>query len=235
MIFQSLIYDSTPLTSGENEHIFFTHNELDGESNRHQPESYLSQWIFSKNIFKEYLFSFLNIPFYTMIGYEVRKPLVDSHNLPDIDIFLVNKDSFKESIAIEVKKVKYFFDDKGNEILNKLQDVEAGVKQSRKLLEMGFNQVYLMIIIISDGRNLTQNNYVFRGISNQKLKDVYNFPGRDKLDKRIGIIFIEIVQSTGLSINHTGNFNVCFDVMAEKQEQPNSINDKIKQYISEYN
>jgi hypothetical protein len=234
LTFHTIAYDTTLLSSEINNFILFNHNELKGESDRQKSESIITKWLFSKADFREMFFSLLNIPFYTKCGFEIKEPLISNHNsLPgDVDVLLFNDNQINESIAIEVKKVKYFFNQKGNEKVNKIYDIRDGIGQTKGLLEIGFHQVYLVIIIVSDGRNIKWNNYIFRGISGEQFQQVYDFPDRENLNENIGLIFIEIVQPTGLSIDKTGVIGICIDKSSQKQEQSKILTFKIKEYIN---
>lgn len=233
LLFHTIVYDSVLLSKELKKYIMFTHNEIEGESDRNKSEQIIIKWLFSKPAFREIFYPLLNISYDSNVRFDVKSPIIPNPNRTpgDIDIMLFNWGQIEKTVAIEVKKVKYICEPDGRERLNKVHDIKDGVSQTKGLLEMGFYQTYLAVIIVSDGRNIILNNYVFRGISRECFQEVYDFQDRENLNDRVGLIFIEIVQPTSVSVNNTGVIGVCIDREAIKQEQSKDLTERLKKYL----
>jgi hypothetical protein len=211
---------------------FFIENTGNAINDAVQKESMIVKWLVSQECFKSMLLNELDLPDCTKFYKNLTKPFITTpyNNPGDLDILLINPDQPQNSIAIECKKVNVF-KYSGQDKINKINKVKKSVKQTKGLLEMGFYNVYLAVIIGTFGSKHTEANLLYRGIGEQKFQELYDFPDRENLDSRVGIMFVEVVQPTGNSLNQTGIISLCIDRFAEKQEQSKSITENVKSML----
>lgn len=234
ILFKSIAYDSRQLVSNKKQFFSFFNENFSSQINEAiETEPIMVNWLASHGSFKSLLTGELKIPFDTKMYPNVKEPFISSyHNNPgDIDLLLIEPTNPKDSIAIECKKVNVTKYSKLDEY-NKINKIKKSVKQTKGLLGMGFSQVYLAIIVGTYGANYTEANFLYRGIDDQTFHEVFNFPDKENLNDRVGIMYIEIVQTTGNSLNFSGMINLGIERLAIKQEQSNKITDKIKVLIN---
>lgn len=186
-------------------------------------------WFVAQRSFWELLLGELEMPFFTNVFCHSKKPIITTHNNKpgDIDILLINPQEPAYSIAIECKKVN-ISTSLGSEKINKINNIKGAINQTKGLLEMGFHKVYLAIITGCYGAENTDGNYFYRGMGEQNYQKLYDFPDRENPDSRVGLIFVEVIQPTGNSLNHTGVLCLCIDKFAKEHEQSRKITEKIK-------
>jgi hypothetical protein len=126
-----------------------------------------------------------------------------------------------KAIAIDTEKEK----------VNKIDSIGDGVIQANALHNLGFHRTYLLILVVIDGRNKTDYNVLCRGLSNITFERVYDFPLRDKLNEDVGVIFIEISQPTGKSIDSMARVGICIDKEAKRLEQPLNLTNRIDRLL----
>ncbi|MFD2832945.1 hypothetical protein [Gramella sp. AN32] len=85
----------------------------------------------------------------------VKDPITLPNKMPgDIDILLYEKDKENASIGIECKIVKSESLEDQSPKINKVSSVQKkGTKQANGYAEIGFSRVYLMVILLDDGRH----------------------------------------------------------------------------------
>lgn len=212
--------------------LFNTNNKI-GENEARQFENEMVGWLVSQHSFRELLLGELEMPFFTNVFCQLKKPFITTHNNKpgDVDILLINPQEPTYSIAIECKKVNVTTS-LDSEKVNKIDKIKGAINQTKGLLEMGFHKVYLAIITGSHGAENTDVNYLYRGIGEQNFQKLYDFPDRENLDSRVGLIFIEVIQPTGNSLDHTGVLSLCVDMFAKGQEQSRRITENIKSFMN---
>ncbi len=146
----------------------------------------------------------------------------------DVDILLWPENRPQLAVAIECKRVKVQVDESGLEKANKLQGITKGIWQSNQLRSLGFHRTYLLILIVTDGRNKKQVNSLFRHANSETIQEVYNIPWHEELDNEVGVIYVQITQPTGLSHNEMYGFGVCIDKQCSRLEQSRTLTDKIR-------
>ncbi|MCI0448209.1 MAG: hypothetical protein L0Y79_00285 [Chlorobi bacterium] len=232
--FSWVAFDSAVLQSGIEQSFTFFNSETNiGENEVRKWENDFLNLLIKKSSFRELLLGELFLPFTTKFFTHIRQPFITYHNHKpgDIDLLLVDPYKPESAIAIECKKVNVTTSI-GSESVNKREKIRNAVSQVKGLIGMGFSKVYLMVLIGSYGADKLDVNYLYRGIRDESFKKVYNFPDREYLDDRAGIIFVEIVQPTGVSINYRGVFLVGIDRYAQEQAQPKDITLKIKSLLT---
>ena len=124
-------------------------------------------------------------------------------------------------MALECKRVKVESVNAGQDRINKLQGVAAGVHQANALYNgrFAFFQTWLCILTEVEASQ-DERNFPNRGVrphTTPQMGDtgrttfgqIVEFPGREKLHREIGILFVEIVQPQRLSIDQQATVRVC--------------------------
>ena len=230
LTFKWIAYDSRLLQSNVRQSFtLFNANHKVGDNETKQYENEMVSWLVAQRSFRELLLGELEMPFFTNVFCQLKKPFITTHNNKpgDIDILLINPQEPAYSIAIECKKVNVTTS-LGSDKINKIDKIKGAINQTESLLEMGFHKVYLAIITGSYGAENTDVNYFYRGMGEQYFHKLYDFPDREKLDSRVGLIFVEVILPTGNSLNHTVVLCLCIDKFAKEQEQSRKITENIK-------
>lgn len=230
MTFKSIAYDSSVIESNKQQNFSLFNNEYEaGENEARRDEILTSQWLAKNKSFKELLFAELEIPFYSSLKLNVTRPIINSpYHVPgDVDMIIVNPDEPNHSIAIEFKKVNVIVTHESEKI-NKIEKIKRAINQTNGLLELGFHKVYLAVVAGSFGAKNTKVNFLYRGMTDETFQKVYDFPDRENLDDKVGLIFIEIIQPTLNPLDYTGMINICIENIAKEQDQPKELTNKIK-------
>lgn len=142
-----------------------------------------------------------------------------------------------EAVALECKRVKIAVVNPQNHQLNKLEDTRKGVGQANRLYDkFGFFQTYLAILTAVEASHQDDTNIPCRGIDasatpdygqSKTFKRIVEFPGRDDLKPDIGIISIEAVQPSGISMDERVTIRVCVHHPAQRRIQADSVTNQI--------
>ena len=131
----------------------------------------------------------------------------------------------------------------GQDKINKLQDIAGGVCQANKLYNgpFAFFQTYLAIIteVAASGQDENIPNRGVRPYTTPQRGDtrtttfrqIVEFPGRAELHNDVGILFIEIVQPSRLSIDKQATIRVCVYRRAERRDQRDSVTNRIREIM----
>jgi len=162
----------------------------------------------------------------------------------DLDLVLCPRLSPHEAVAIECKRVKVETVNTGQDRVNKLQDAARGVCQANRLYNgpLAFFQTYLAIITEVAAFTQDETNIPNRGVrshttpqcgdtKNTTFRQIIEFPGRAELHNDIGIVFIEIVQPSRLSIDTQATARVCLYRRAEKRDQLDSVTNRVTEIM----
>ena len=157
----------------------------------------------------------------------------------DIDLIVCPRLSPRLAIALECKRVKVERVNAGQDRVNKLKGVSGGVRQANGLYNgpFAFFQTYLCILTeveaSQDERNVPNRGIRFhttpaRGDTKRTtFRQIVEFPGRDDLHADIGIIFIELVQPSRISIDKQATVRVCVYRRAERRDQLDSVTNRV--------
>ena len=161
----------------------------------------------------------------------------------DLDLILCPPLSPREAFAIQCKRVKVESVNAGQDKINKLQDIAGGVCQANKLYNgpFAFFQTYLAIIteVAASGQDENIPNRGVRPYTTPQRGDtrtttfrqIVEFPGRAELHNDVGILFIEIVQPSRLSIDKQATIRVCVYRRAERRDQRDSVTNRIREIM----
>lgn len=234
LTFHTVCYDRLRILPGEERPIyraFDPDSPGDAPSVVSMTEEEMTKWICRTEITRKLLFDQFQVEGSSRVYLSVRDPIIsDSNTKPgDIDVLILPSDP-RRAIAIEVKRVKVVAIDSEAGITdkkNKIQELGAGVSQVNALARMGFSQTYLAVLIQVDGRQRTSENLLFRGPLEETLRCVLDFPRRESLDERVGVVFLLVGQPSGKNLDQAAEFGVCVDHQPAIQEQPVGLNERL--------
>jgi len=231
--FKYQTYDSMPILSGQwQQGSFFTYEQQFGTSETIKVEAELVEWLFNNNTFKQMLFEELRLSSAPSHKLQIKKKLLLPNYRKEGDLDAVICNRYSELIGIEFKKVKAIVRNNDDNYINKISGISDGVFQVNRLIDRGLHQCYLAILIMVDGRDKTSDNSFFRGLTDEMLSWVYNFDYREKLKDAAGLIFIELVQTTGSPLSKRGTIGICVEKYANPQDQSVEITNRFKKLFN---
>jgi len=206
-------------------------------------EKSLIRWLMFSPEARHVIFEELGLPSTTFYRPEVIQPFYAAGE-GDLDLVLCPPTSPNVGYGVECKRVKVETVNAGQDRINKLQDVAYGVCQANRLYDgcFAFHQTYLAILTEVTGAGQDEINIPNRGVrahtSPQRgdtgrttFRQIVEFPGRDALHKDIGILFIEIVQPSHISIDKQATVRVCIYRRAEPREQRDGVTNRIREMM----
>jgi len=201
-------------------------------------EKAIVRWLMLCPASRHIVFDELGLPPAAFYGMEIVRPFYASGE-GDIDLILCPRGSPNRAVALECKRVKVEIVNAGQDKINKLQGVAEGVRQANKLYKgrLAFFQTYLAIITevaapAQEGedipmRGLRPHSTPQRGdTKSTTFRQIVEFPGRDDLDDEVGIVFIEVVQPSRLTIDSQATVRVCVYRRAEKRDQMDTVTNR---------
>lgn len=238
----------TEVGAGESFALFSEDPGMNDVSATERDEKRIVKWLFHQQPWAARLIlQELGMPQSSFIGREVTDPFTQSNRKPgDIDVFICESSRPSQAVAIECKKVNVIAQNTQKDVVHKVEKIGKGVSQANALRELGFYQTYLTVITVVDGRERGGHNVLFRGIGNsthdthqgaqthKTRTRIYEFPRREDLHDEVGIIFIEVVQPTGKSLDEKFGVCVCVDKRAAPREQSNSQTNRVLDYVKRH-
>jgi len=234
--FNTVAFDSVNLpreiAAGTTFTFFVDNSNLDGEDVLSESEEILVSWLFSFDLTRRLIFKELNISENVFYGLKIIGPIIkDVRKKPgDIDVLICENQKPHQAIALECKRVKVKAIDMENDKVNKIEKIRKGVEQANALRELGFHKTFLTILVLADGRERKEYNFLARDPTTETYKQIYDFP-RDKLHDDVGVIFVEIDQPIGKPINDAAVVGICIDKEAKQLEQPIHLTNRINELI----
>jgi hypothetical protein len=206
-------------------------------------EKRIVSWLMGASSSRQIILEELGMPLDAFYWPEIVQPFY-APGEGDLDLIICSGLSPNKALVLECKRIKVETVNAGQDKINKLQDIGGGVRQANKLYRgpFAFFQTYLAIITEVAAFAQDEINIPNRGVRSHTtpqrgnagtttFRQIVEFPGRDKLDKGIGIIFSEIVQPSFLSIDHRATVRVCVYRKAEQRDQLGSVTNRIKEIM----
>jgi hypothetical protein len=163
----------------------------------------------------------------------------------DLDLVLCPPLSPHEALALECKRVKVVSVNADQDKITKLQGIGGGVCQANRLYNgrHAFFQTYLVIITEVEASGQDERNIPSRGLRSHTtpqrggdtmtttFKQIVEFPGRAELLDDIGIVHIEVVQPSRLSVYTQASVAVCVFRHAKPRDQRNDVTKRIREIM----
>jgi hypothetical protein len=151
----------------------------------------------------------------------------------EMDLVVCERQAPHQAAVIEAKRVKVEVINSERDEVHKIGDIAKGVHQANTLYKrFGFFQHYLAVITAVDASEQSDSNIPCRGLRSETA-DLYDdrrtftrivdFPKRDDLKPEIGIIFIEVVQPSRMSLDRRATFRICVQHPATPRPQADSV------------
>ena len=157
----------------------------------------------------------------------------------DVDLIVCEPWLPSQAFALEFKRIKVEIVNAGEDKINKLQNLAEGVYQANKLHDrFGFFQTHLAIIIEVAASEEAKRALPMRGVRSDStpqlgdtkrttFRQIIEFPGRNELHSEVGIVFMEIVQPTRISIQKQATVRAWVYRRAESRCQLDSVTNRI--------
>ncbi|MDF0717063.1 hypothetical protein PY092_12950 [Muricauda sp. 334s03] len=228
---QFVISDRQPITGASKISFFVNNSEPDVSVTRtFENENDVIDWLISNDNFKQMLYRKLFSSSSVIHHCGVKEPITEPKKKPgDIDILLYKASDESNAVGIECKIVKSESLENQSPKINKITSVQKkGTKQADGYVKIGFSRVFLMVILLDDGRHYKNPNFVFRTTPTEELKELYNFDWNTKMNKDVGIIYAYISQLTSNHINQTKGLGLRIEREAKERFQNKELTEKIK-------
>jgi hypothetical protein len=233
LLFQFKAFDAKTVFPGPHWTEFFVDDDSPGQlSATAISEGEILKWILNSPA-QDLFLSALEITTQDFVAFEVKKPLIeDSQSKPgDIDLFLCEKTAPNRSIAVQAKRVKVTYEESDKYKINKLDGIRELVEQANGTRELGFHRAYCVVLIVIDSRAQRQLAPHCRFMGRDSFQRVFAFPQRESLHDDVGVVFVEIAQTTGRSIDDTAIVAVSVDRRATYLDQWATMTDRVKQLM----
>lgn len=197
------------------------------------PEAPLSRLLFGESPACRPLAAELRIAPGSCVAFEVpTATLVPGARGPgDIDVLVSSLQTPARSLAIELKRVKVTAESFDTELPGKLSDLKRGVQQANLLGELGFHRTYLVIAIVTDGRQRVGYNFFGRGPTVELLEGITQFTGRDRLRPGVGLAFVDMTQPIDKDIALAGSVGAWIEWDAQESDQPPSLTASVAEFF----
>ncbi len=227
--------DRQPITGASKISFFVNNPEPEISVTRtFQSEDETVNWLMANNDFRGMFLSKL-FPSSSSVKFHcgVKEPITVPNKMPgDIDILLYEKDSPKIAVGIECKVVKSESKENQPPKINKINSVQKkGTIQANGYARLGFSRVYLLVILLDDGRHYKNPNVMFRTTPAEWLNELYGFDWNSRMDTNIGIIYAHVNQFTSNHINQTKGLGLRIEREAILREQDKGLTDKIQNLV----
>ncbi|MGN8226724.1 hypothetical protein [Gracilimonas sp. BCB1] len=216
-------YDYEEVLPGKNTIDFFAERFEGSDTDTKRIEQVLVRWLFTRSSAKKLLYSVLDLYSDAHVKFEISEPFSER----EFDVLSWNQNAPEQAIAIECKRAKIKRESFQNNDVTGLKKLAEGVIQSRKLLKVGFYKTHLLIMTVVDGRDRTMYNQLSRGANEKQFNKIIDFPNRSELPEEVGLLFVEIVQTTDAPLSRTGFISVSVAKPPIPQVQKRSTTEKI--------
>jgi hypothetical protein len=202
-------------------------------------EAEILNWILRTPPARDLLFTNLDLLPTTYAQTSVIEPVLDrktTRKPGDLDLILVAQPADPSRvISIQAKRVKVeavntYRDNVSNRHLG---NVSVVIEQANGSRGLGFHLNYAMILIQVDGMARSEFNFLARGTTEGQFNRIYDRAWNVPLHSDVGLIFMEIAQPTGASIENSGYIAISVEKRSRPIEQPVSMNAKVRQLIQE--
>jgi hypothetical protein len=112
----------------------------------------------------------------------------------DIDVLLCDPDHPEQSVAYQIKRIKFGINQIRNGTPSKLQEYKKVAQQANLLAQMGFWQVYANVVVVVDAREQNSGRLTYAGLSAELKTLVDSAISLDLLKERVGLGILDFTQ-----------------------------------------
>jgi hypothetical protein len=199
-------------------------------------EEEILNWLLATPPARSVLLANLELPTETYAQTSIIEPILDrwpTRKPGDLDMLLLpHQDDPSGVISIQAKRVKVEATSTDHDRVSHrhLGNLATVIEQANGSREIGFHLNYAMVIIQIDGMERSEFNFLARNTTEAQFNRIYHRTWNSPLHSDVGIIFVEIAQPTGASIDDAGVIAIAVDKPAKPLEQPVSLNAKVRQF-----
>jgi len=177
------------------------------------------------------LFQVLGVPPDARFARKVpRAVFTDTAGWPgDVDLLLCSPDHPDLAMAVEAKPLTVRPEDFADGGVRRLQGLLKGAGQANGLVTMGFNRVYLLLLLTVDASQQRSGN--FFAPSNEHFRALASAVNQLVIDPRVGVACAITVQATARSVYGTGACGVWTLRPATPRDQPPELTARVAAYI----
>ena len=224
--------DRQPLDGSSTISFFVNNTKPDVSVTRtFESEDQAVDWLMDNPDFRRLLFGNI-LPLSGSVKYHtgVKEPITIPNKIPgDIDILLYEQGKEQNAVGIECKIVKSESRENQPPKINKIVSVQKkGTIQANGYARLGFGRVYLLVILLDDGRHYKNPNVMFRTTPSEWLNELYGFDWKTRMNDNIGIIYAHVNQFTSNHINQTKGLGLRVERKAIYAEQDHNLTKKIQ-------
>jgi len=198
-------------------------------------EAEILNWLLRTPPSRYLLFTNLDLPKGTYAQTSVTEPILDRNPIRkpgDLDMLLLPRaDDPSRAISVQAKRVKVealttYRDAVSNRHLGNLTGL---IEQANGSREFGFHLNYAMIVVHIDGLQRSEFNFLARTTTSEQFSRIYHRAWDSPLHSDVGMIFLEISQPTGDSVDNAGFIAISVDKRAKPIQQPTSLTARVRQ------
>jgi len=233
LIFRYVAFDTRTISPGPHWTNFFTDDDRPSINNvTTTGEEEIIRWVL-RSPAKGLFLSELRIASSPFTAYSIKKPLIDNPQKKpgDIDLLVCDPLAPNLATAFQCKRVKVVAEGPDQDKVNKLEKLGDAVDQANGTRDLGFHRTYLIVLIGVDGRGRRPIPVHERVAGRGAFRRVYDFPQRGSLHEDVGVVFIEISQPTGSSIDDTAIVAISVDHEAACLEQSAKMTERVKELM----
>jgi hypothetical protein len=112
----------------------------------------------------------------------------------DIDALFCAPRLPEQSVAYQVKRIKFGISQLRNGTPGKLEEFKKLTRQTNLLARMGFWQVYAAVIVVVDSREQNAGKVTYQGLSSKLRSMVLSVVSTQFLDERVGLGVLDFTQ-----------------------------------------
>ncbi len=159
-------------------------------------ESELLRWIFTEFVGRCHVLSELGLPLEATVCLEVAGPIIELESGPpgDIDALIGDVDVPEQAVALEAKRVLVPSSAFRTLQPNKLHELRKGARQANGLAIRGFCQAWLLVIVVTDGRERGSYNFIGRGASPELIELIDTVVQDLNLRPEVGVLSLQLTQ-----------------------------------------
>lgn len=196
------------------------------------PEPELVAKLAGDAYWRSYITSIKGIPDHSVVCRNCLLKELTKQRQGDVDILVVPVNRPECATAIEVKRIKVGEEALRSQKPNKLNELNKGFRQTNKLAEIGFWQVYLYVLVVVDSRNNNAGRHTFDGLPQTMGSAIQHAITPDALNKRAGLMHYEFVQPMDDAPLGVGSFNASLIRLAEAIGQPKEVTDWVARVVA---
>ncbi len=168
-----------------------------------------------------------------MFEIPTRQLVPDAPGPGDIDLIACDPAHAQETHVFQVKRVKVSERTFANMAPTKLERCEHGVIQTNLLGGLGFHRTWLLVVVVTDGRERPALNFFCRGITFELMDVVVSHPLFNDLAPEAGLAFVFLDQPVDKDISLAGGFHIDVRRRPSNHQQPDWLTAAVRELFAQ--